>query len=525
MKLHAPTVVSIIAAVYLVGILVFGIVASRRTRNLGDYYIAGRSAPRWVAIVSGSAAVMSGFGLVGIPGLAYAFGGIGFILQIFSLLGFSTAAYLSSRKLRTLAEIREVYTIPDTLALRYPRMASAVRLVGIAGIIVGLLGYLSVELQALGVVLSSLLPVSYWTGALLGLAIVGVYTIAGGIKVGIWTDLVQFSLEMAAGLIVLVMVFVVVGGPFHALHVLATSSSPTWRYHALAWWPAGTAGLGIGAALAWMFEFGAGMAGQPQLLAKYYVHRDVRNVRYQALGNGITMSLAALMIFSGLAMAALTVLGRAPLLKNPDYAAPYFFIHFVPPWLAGIAFTALLAASMATINGFSNILSASITRDFMQGILHRKFNEHLGLLWGRVWTLVMLVGAAVVTYFNHTLIGIAGAAAFGLLAAVFLPTVSIGLNWRRGTSAGVVASGVIGVVGGIWATVTGWNPGGVFGIAIVILASLIGYVVVSLITPAELLDPAVDAVVRMRYRRVSSSAPSESGGTSNVGSMPNDYEY
>ncbi|MDA8193903.1 MAG: sodium/proline symporter [Thermaerobacter sp.] len=496
MNLHAPLSMAITVVVYFAVVVALGLYASRGTKNLADYYIAGRSAPRWVAIISGSAAVMSGFGLVGLPGLAYAYGGVVFFLQVFAILGFSVAAFLVARKLRTLGEIKVAYTIPDAMALRYPSMPSVMRIVGILGLVVGMLGYLSVEFQALGVVLSSLLPVSYWGGVLIGTGIVAIYTIAGGIRAGIWTDLFQFSLEMLAGITVIITVFIVVGNPVHILSVLAQAKG-TWAYHAAPWWPKGAAGLGVGAAIAWTFEFGLGHGGQPQLLTKYYVHRKASNTRYQALGNGITYSLAALMIFSGLGLAALTAQHRAPLLSNPDYAAPYFFIHYIPTWLSGIVFTALIAASMATVNGFSNIASAAITRDFMQGILHRQLTPRRGLMWGRIWTLVLLLIALWFTYSRSSLIGIAGTEAWGLLAAVFFPAVALGLNWRRGNSWGVVASGVIGVVGGTWVTVANWNPGGFFGIAIIMAASMVAYVLVSAVTRPERLDEAVAAVVEM----------------------------
>jgi len=504
MNLHAPTSMAITVVVYFAVIIALGLWASRGTRSLADYYIAGRNAPRWVAIISGSAAVMSGFGLVGLPGLAYAYGGVVFFLQVFAILGFSVAAFLASRKLRTLTEVKEAYTVPDAMALRYPSMPRAMRLIGIIGLIVGMLGYLSVEFQALGVVLSSLLPVSYWTGVLIGTAIVALYTIVGGIRAGVWTDLFQFSLEMLAGVTVIVTVFILVGNPVHILSVLAHSPG-TWRYHAAPWWPAGTSGLGIGAAIAWAFEFGLGGAGQPQLLAKYYVHRKVENTRYQALGNGITYSIAAFMIFSGLGLSALTATHRAPLLSNPDYAAPYFFIHYIPTWLSGIVFTALIAASMATVNGFSNIASAAITRDLMQGVFHLTFNNRQGLFWGRLWTFLLLALALLVTYWRSSLIGIAGTEAWGLLAAVFLPAVAIGLNWRRGTGWGVIGSGLIAIVGGTAVTVTNWNPGGFFGIAVIIAASLVAYFVISLMTPSESLDPAMEAIIGVTQPTVPTS--------------------
>lgn len=83
------------------------------------------------------------------------------------------------------------------MALRYTRFPTAARIMGVLGLMSGLIGYLSVEFMALGVVMSSLFPISLWTGVIIGTTIVGIYTVLGGIAAGIWTDLIQFSIEFA----------------------------------------------------------------------------------------------------------------------------------------------------------------------------------------------------------------------------------------------------------------------------------------------------------------------------------------
>ncbi|KLU60615.1 sodium/proline symporter [Peptococcaceae bacterium CEB3] len=374
----SPIIMGIIIA-YLAFIVVFGTIMSRRAKTLEDYYIAGKKAPAFVAIVSGSAAIMSGFGLVGIPGLAYQYGMAAFWISVPAIFGFSLAAFFIARKLRVLAEIREVYSVPDAMALRYTRFPKAARMMGVLGLMSGLVGYLSVEFMALGVVMSSLFPISLWTGVIIGTAVVGIYTVLGGVAGGIWTDLIQFFLEMIAGIAVLIASFTVAGGPVGILRTLATSFVPKWQYHAMLWWPSGAGGLGFFAALAWLLTYTFGHMGQPQLLAKYYTHRDISKMKWQALGNGITYSLAGLMTFAGLTLAALVAAGKVAPLANSTYAVPYFLIHYIPTWIAGLVFAALIAASMATTNGFANIASAALTRDLMQKILNIKMDDKTGL--------------------------------------------------------------------------------------------------------------------------------------------------
>lgn len=497
MGIHASTVIKVVVIIYLIAILLFGVYMSKRAKSQEDYFIAGKSAPYLVAIVSGSAAIMSGFGLVGIPGLAYQFGVVALWIQVIAILGFSIAAYLVGRKMRTLAEIREVLSVPDVVALRYPSAQKTVRVLSVIGIMSGMLGYLSVEFMALGVVLSSLFNISFWTGVLIGAAVVSVYTILGGIASGIWTDLIQFTMEMLAGIAVLITTFVVVGNPYHLLSVLAHSPDPKMQAHAMLWWPQGMGGVGLGGAIAWLISFSIGHSGEPHLLAKYYVHRDIRKMKWQGMLNGITYGIAGLMSLSGLALAALVAEGKVQPLANSNYAAPYFLMNYTPGIIAGLAFAALAAASMATVNGFSNIGAAAISRDLIQNTFGIRMSPRKGLLLGRMMTFAVIVLALIITYFWNDLIGIAGTAAWSTLASVFVPCIAIGLNWRRATGKGAVAGAAVGVVTSIWFTVANYNPGGFFGSTLAIVLAVVAFVLVSLVTKPEKLHGDIERVVGM----------------------------
>jgi len=59
---------------YLAVVLVVGVVAWRRTRDLKDYILGGRRLGRWVTALSAQASDMSGWLLMGLPGYAYAAG-------------------------------------------------------------------------------------------------------------------------------------------------------------------------------------------------------------------------------------------------------------------------------------------------------------------------------------------------------------------------------------------------------------------------------------------------------------------
>lgn len=496
---QVPAMIKIVVIIYLIAILAIGAYMSKRAKSPADYFIAGKKAPYIIAIVSGSAAIMSGFGLVGIPGLAYQYGIVAEWIQAIAILGFSISAYLVGRKMRTLAEIRDVVSIPDAVAIRYPSHAKLVRIFSVIGILTGMLGYLSVEFMAMGVVISSIFTISFWGGVLIGAFVVTIYTVMGGIASGIWTDMIQFSMEMLAGITVLIAMFVVVGNPFHVLSVLAHAPSPVMQAHAALWWPQGMGGIGLGGAIGWLIAFSVGHSGEPQLLAKYYVHRDVHKLKWQGMINGITYGIAGLVSFSGLALAALVVEGKVKPLASSNYAAPYFILHYTPPIIAGLAFAALIAASMATINGFSNIGAAAISHDFVEKTLGIQLSARKGLMLGRITTFFVIVLALVVTYYWNSLIGIAGAAAWSILASVFVPSIAIGLNWRRATGAGAVAAAFVGIFTSIWFQVANYNPGGFFGATLAILLAIATLIIVSLLTKPEELDEDIMNIITLPH--------------------------
>ena len=67
---NMPVIVGTIV-VYMGICLVLGFVAYRRTTNLADFILGGRSLGSWVTALSAQASDMSGWLLMGLPGLAY----------------------------------------------------------------------------------------------------------------------------------------------------------------------------------------------------------------------------------------------------------------------------------------------------------------------------------------------------------------------------------------------------------------------------------------------------------------------
>lgn len=71
MNMDRNTAILITFCLYLLGMLAIGGYFYFKTKNLEDYILGGRKLGKWVTSISAQASDMSGWLLMGLPGLAY----------------------------------------------------------------------------------------------------------------------------------------------------------------------------------------------------------------------------------------------------------------------------------------------------------------------------------------------------------------------------------------------------------------------------------------------------------------------
>src|SRR5690625_1734455 len=77
--------------VYLVGMLAIGLFMYKRTHDLSDYVLGGRSLGPYVGALSAGASDMSGWLMLGLPGAIFATG----LSEAWLAIGLATGAYLN----------------------------------------------------------------------------------------------------------------------------------------------------------------------------------------------------------------------------------------------------------------------------------------------------------------------------------------------------------------------------------------------------------------------------------------------
>src|SRR5690606_13279528 len=187
--------------------------------------------------------------------------------------------------------------------------------------------------------------------------------------------------------------------------------------------------MGPLAAVSWHFLAVLGISGQPHVITKYLMLRDVRSMKWaQALSISTFLPVTFSWVGVGLAMRYLVETGLEAPLESPDLATPMFLLHHVPPVVAGVALAGLLGAIMSTSDTFLNLGAAAAVRDIPRAFLGRGLEREL--YWSRMATVVLLAVSALFAYYMGSLTALLGTFAAGTFAAAIAPTMALGLNWK-----------------------------------------------------------------------------------------------
>ena len=487
--LTQPTIVAV-AVAYFAIVAAIGVWATRRTRTASDFFVAGQGIGLWTLAIAAMSATLSGFAFIGGPGLFYQVGlGAVFIVLPVSLTN-AMGAWVLAKRMRLLAEVREMITVPDAIGARYQsRLAQ-----GLAGIsiLIAVIGYMAAQGLALGIVINAIFGVGLGWGIWIGTLITLAYSVSGGILAGVYTDLFQGSLMALASVLVFAYVLHVGGG-------MGGMSRTILGADAAFLGPWGK--LSPLAALSFFFVFGFGSLGQPHVVHKFYMLKDPRRLKWYPLIMTTALFVTLLLYVGvGLAVKALVVRGTMAPLAAADDATPAFLLGFTPVLLAGIVFSGVAAAIMSTVNSFMSIGAAALTHD-LPVALGRPLGDELR--WGRISTIVISLVAAVVAQASGSLVAFLGTFGWGLFASTLVPALAIGLNWEGATRAGAVASIATGLAVTLLFELLGYLevysfPTGVAVSGLSLVASLLVFFAVSWLTrrgPGAAIAPDVRVVM------------------------------
>ena len=481
--------------VYLVLMLGIGIVAYRRTVNLSDYILGGRSIGPTTAALSAGASDMSGWLLLGLPGYALVAGFEASWIAIGLLAGTWLNWLFVARRLRVYSHAaNDSVTMPAYFENRFNDKSHALRVVSAIFILLFFLFYASSGLVAAGKLFESVFALDYKIAVVVGTIAVVSYTLFGGFLAVAWTDVVQGLLMALALVLVPVFALNAVGG-VDATHAAMQAKNPELltfftdvKGEPLGW-------IAILSLLGW----GLGYFGQPHILARF---KAIANDKDMPTARRIAVSWTALTLFAALAIGWVAIAYLPTDLKDAETVFMVLVNSLFHPVVAGILMAAVLAAIMSTADSQLLVSSSALAEDFYKAILKKNADGN-ELIWiGRAAVVVI---ALLALYFalnpESTVLGLVSYAWAGFGAA-FGPAILLSLFWKRMNRHGALA-GIL--LGGITVVVWKQLSGGLFDLYEIIpgfLLATLAIIVVSLLTaePDAELQATFDEVDRQMVR-------------------------
>lgn len=472
-------------AAYMIVMLLIGYWSMRRTKNVGDFFIGGRTIGPWVTAMAYGTTYFSAVLFVGFAGkLGWGFGMNALWIAVGNtLIGVLGVWLLFARPTREMTERLDAITMPEFLDARYglPWLKPLSALV----VFVFLVPYSASVYQGLAYLFQENLGMPYGQVMALMAVLTGVYLVMGGYFAVATTDLVQGFLQIFGVTLMVILVGQASGqGLFQSVVLGADiSNAPGLKPNPDALFP----GWVMLASLVFMTSFGP--LGLPQMVQKFYSIKDRRVITTGAVVATVFAGIVSLGAYycGGLSHVFFSA-DTLPMLdsgKGPDFdkIMPQLLHEHTPPWFSVIILLVILAASMSTLASLVLVSSAAVTVDLVGARDRRDKNSKKGLTFLRVMCGVFIGLSVVIASKRVDAIVTLMSMSWGALAGSFIGPYVWGVLWRRTTAAGAVAGFLGGLLTAITLFVVWGGANSPVSASVAMLVSLILVPVISAVTP------------------------------------------
>jgi len=482
--------------VYLVGMLAVGFVLSKQNKNSSDFYLGGRKLGPLVTAMSAEASDMSGWLLMGLPGLALM---TGLAEAAWTAIGLAIGTYLNwlivAKRIRIYSEEIDAITLPEFFSKRFKDKANILSLIAAVFIVVFFIPYTASGFSACGKLFATIFDMEYTTAMIISAVVIVLYCTFGGFLAASTTDFVQ-SIVMTIAL------FVVLGfgeGVTHGFENVFKNVAGLDGFTNLfegfnvAENTTGSYGaLPVASTLAW----GLGYFGMPHILLRFMAIGDAKKLktsrRVATVWVVISMAVAVLIGVIGYSLMKNGIVGPYDSASSAetiiiDIANKIASYGWVPAAVGGIILSGILASTMSTADSQLLAAASSISQDIVQRTFKAKLSTKASMILARVSVIVISVIAVFLALNPNSSVFRIVSFAWAGFGATFGPIMLCSLFWKRankwGALAGMISGGamvflwkfVIAKIGGVFA---------IYELLPAFIVSTIFIIVVSLLTKA-----------------------------------------
>jgi SSS family solute:Na+ symporter len=377
----------IVIAAYFVAVFVIAFKSGSKKSDNGeaaDYFLGGRNLGWFVIGASLFASNIGSEHLVGLAGqgasgelVAGQFELLASLILI--LLGWVFVPfYLRSG----------VFTMPEFLEKRYSSWTRGY--LSYVSIVAYVLTKISVTIFAGAIVFTALLGIDFWTGAIFIVVATGIYTVFGGFKAVVYTDMMQMFVLVGGSIILTVFGLSHLGGVGELVAHTTPEHWSLWRPITDSSYP--WTGILFGAPILGVWYWCTDQFIVQRVLAA----KDIDTARKGALFGGY-LKLLPLFIFMMPGVVAFAIAEKNPELLSfvidgqtkYDAALPLMVKAVLPVGLRGLVVAGLLAALMSSLSSVFNSTSTLITFDIYKKYRPEASDKEL-VNAGRISTVVLV---------------------------------------------------------------------------------------------------------------------------------------
>lgn len=329
------------------------------------------------------------------------------------------------------------------------------------------------QMVGIGNFFGTYLGMNYEIAVVVGTGIVLIYSMFGGFRGVVLTDIIQFVLLAISAFIVFIVAMINSGG-FENI-ALTAEQAGLEGYMSFS--------AGAGKYMVYVITFGGAWVIQANVWQRISAARDDKDARKMTVMSFFAyIPLYLMVVLTG--MAGITLFDEIP----QGGVVTAIVTQYMNPVLGALVFVGISAAIMSTMDSLINTGAMTLSID----LVGKGESKEKKLKFSRFATLLVTGVALIISLRIRSILEIAWMASDIITTGVLVPLV-MGFFWKRGNSKGAVASMAVGLIYCLYNLIIGfgvqlpsfWEQQSALQVILGVLLSLIVYVSVSLLTAPE----------------------------------------
>ncbi|NLK64365.1 MAG: sodium/proline symporter PutP [Tissierellia bacterium] len=449
--------------IYMAVVIGIGLYFAKRANESSEnYFLGGRTLGPLVTAMSAEASDMSGWLLMGLPGVAYWYG---LSDAAWTAIGLAVGTYLNwlfiAKRLHNYSVAAgNSITLPDFFSNRFKEKNKIIMTISAVFILVFFIVYASSCFVTVGKLFNALFGFKYQYMMILGAVFVLFYTYIGGFLAESASDTMQAFVMIIALVTVLLVGTSAAGGAaqvienakgipgFFEFFGIASPAITDGVQEVVNGVPqykeAGKYGLyTVLSTLAW----GLGYFGMPQVLLRFMAIRDPNELK-------TSRRIATVWVVISLGAAvAIGIIGRAvfstALLTYSDSENIFIVLSskLLPAFLAGFVMAGILAATISSSDSYLLIAASAFSKNIYQHLINKNASDKQVMNVSRIILLVIFIIGIFIALDEDSVIFTIVSFAWAGFGATFGPITIFSLFWKRtnreGAIAGMLSGGIM----------------------------------------------------------------------------------